>query len=91
MPQEPNTYSIQIRLSRITLEDAYVSVPVTDAITLEKEDGTLGIDFEKLKREAVKWGMDPRVEWQVENLTIDLHATQGARPAERNSFDPTAY
>ena len=34
------TYSMQLRLKRIIIEDCYVSVPVTNSIMTEKEDGS---------------------------------------------------
>jgi hypothetical protein len=39
-----NTYSIALRLRRVTYEDAYIAVPVTDAIVKKAEDGSFRID-----------------------------------------------
>ena len=45
---DPKTYSIQLRLRRITIEDGYVAVPLTSSITVVEEDGNRRIDTECL-------------------------------------------
>ncbi|MBO9699525.1 MAG: hypothetical protein J7604_04900 [Sporocytophaga sp.] len=88
MGNENKTYSIAIRLQRITHEDAYLSVPLTKDVTKEKEDGSLGIDFEKLVAEAVKLSQDPKVEWKIETVHLEPHPVQHPKPEDRKSFDP---
>jgi hypothetical protein len=69
-----DTYSISLRLRRVTYEDAYVAVPVTEAImkkseggVLEKgEDGHFRIDPEVLWAEGIRISQDNRVEWKIE-------------------------
>jgi hypothetical protein len=87
MKEEPKTYSLTLRVRRTTYEDAYVSVPVTSAILKQKEDGTLGIDFEAFVAEAVRISQDPRVEWKVEEHKTEPHPIQGPKPEDRRSFD----
>ena len=83
-----NTYSIQLRLKRTIVEDTYVSVPVSNLIMKEKEDGNLGIDFEKFTKEGIRISKNYEVDWQVESSTIEVHPIQAVRPEERKSFDP---
>ena len=87
MSRDPSTYSVALRVRRVTYEDAYVAVPVTDAIMKMKEDGTPGIDFEKLVAEAIRISKDPRVEWQVEESKTEPHQIQQSPPEGRKSFD----
>ena len=83
-----NTYSIAIRLRRVTYEDAYLSVPVTDRITEKKVDGSYGIDFKKFVAEGIKLSHDPRVEWKVETINLEPHPSQNPLPKDRKTFDP---
>ena len=87
MSEEQNTYSIALRVRRVTFEDAYIAVPVTDAIMKPKEDGTLGIDFEALVAEAIRISNDSRVEWRIESSHLEPHPLQGPKPDDRKSFD----
>jgi hypothetical protein len=87
MEEQPKTYSLALRVRRITYEDAYVAVPVTSTILKQKEDGTLGIDFEAFVAEALRISKDPRVEWKVEELKTEPHPVQGPKPEDRRSFD----
>ena len=89
MDKEPikKTYSIQLRLKRTIVEDAYVSVFVTDSIMKVKEDGSTGIDFEKFVKEAIALGENSEVDWQIESSVIEAHSIQKNRPEERKSFD----
>ena len=40
MSERPKTYSIALRVRRVTHEDACVAVPVTDAIMRQNDDRT---------------------------------------------------
>jgi hypothetical protein len=82
-----NTYSIALRLRRATYEDAYVAVPVTDAIMEKKADGSRAIDTEALFAAGVRIGQDSRVEWRAESTSIELHPVQQPRPDGRQSVD----
>ncbi len=87
MPDNDQTYSIALRLRRITVEDAYVAVPVTESIMIRKDDGTYGIDFDAFTKEAIRISNDPRAEWKIESSTIEPHPTQGPKPEDRKCFD----
>ena len=87
MNEEPQTYSIALRLRRVTFEDAYVSVLVTDAIMQKKEDGSFGLDVDAFIAEAMRMGSDPRVEWKIESTEIEPHPVQGPKPDDRSYFD----
>ena len=88
MKNQENTYSISLRIQRVTYEDAYLSIPVTELITSEKEDGSIGIDFDKLVQEAIKISSDERVDWQMEKGTIGAHEIQNQAPEGRAQFNP---
>jgi hypothetical protein len=89
MSEEQKIYSIALRLRRVTYEDAYVSVPVTE-VTKRNEDGTNRIDGEALVAAGVALGQDARVQWRAEESTITPHPTQVTRPDDRESFSPGA-
>ena len=84
---ENKTFSIALRVRRVTYEDAYVAVPVTDKIMKKKEDGTHDIDFEAFVKEAVRISKDKRVEWKVESSTTEAHPIQQPLPEGRKSLD----
>ncbi len=79
MSEEPKIYSVALRLPRITHEDAYVLVPITNAITKPKEDGTLAIDFEAFAAEAIRISKEHRVEWKTETCHTEPHPIQDRR------------
>jgi hypothetical protein len=87
MNEESKTLSVALRLRRVTYEDAYVAVPVTDAIFRQKADGSMGIDFEALVAAAVRIGEDPRADWRVEGRETEAHPMQGPKPDDRESLD----
>lgn len=87
MSDEPKTYSIQLRLRREIVQDAYVSVFVDEKVLTQQEDGSLKIDFEKLVAEAVRISNDPRMDWQLESSRVELHPLQAVRPDERSVLD----
>lgn len=87
MDDTSKTYSVALRVRRVTYEDAYVAVPVTDAIMKKKEDGTPGIDFEKFVAEALRISKDTKVEWKIEESKSEPHPIQQAPPEGRKSFD----
>ena len=82
------TYSIQLRLKRTIIEDCYVSVPVTNSIMTEKENGSFGIDFEKFVKEAISISANQNVDWQIESSIIEAHSTQAVKPEIRKLFHP---
>jgi len=88
MGQGGKTYSITLRMRRTIVQDGHVSVPLTDLITKQPEDGTHRIDTDALTREAIRLSEDPRVDWRIESSTTDCHTWQQARPEDRTTFDP---
>jgi hypothetical protein len=82
-----STYSIALRLRRVTYEDAYIAVPVTDAVVKPNPDGSMAIDPEALFAEGLRIGQDSRVEWQVESSQTEAHPLQQAAPDGRRKFD----
>ena len=82
-----STLSIALRLRRATYEDAYIAVPVTDAIVKPKPDGSKGIDPEAFLAEGLRIGKDSRVEWQVESSKAEPHPVQQAAPEGRKTLD----
>ena len=87
MTDDPKTYSIMLRLQRVTYEDAYVAVPVTDRILMQKEDGSTGIDFDAFVAEAKQISQDARTEWVVESTQVEAHPIQGPKPEDRKCLD----
>ncbi|MDH5178277.1 MAG: hypothetical protein OEZ39_19815 [Gammaproteobacteria bacterium] len=87
MSDDNKTYSVTLRLQRITYEDAFVAVPVTDAITEEKEDGSIGLNVEALFSEAVRISKDQRVDWKAESSETEPHPIQSPVPEDRFMFD----
>jgi len=77
----PPPYSILVRVQRTTTEEAYVSVPVDEAIMQPEPtaDGTLRVDVHKLWAEAVRLAGEYD-QWVVEDLHIAPHPTQQAPP-----------
>ncbi|MEV0522003.1 hypothetical protein AB0I66_01155 [Streptomyces sp. NPDC050439] len=72
------TYSISVRLQRTTVEEAYVSVPVTDAVMQQEpaENGSSRLDKEKFVAAAIELGGE--AEWLPEQQQVALHPIQQA-------------
>ena len=87
MSDEAKTFSIALRLRRVIHEDAYVAIPVTDAIIELGEDGKGSINFDALVAEAIRLSADPRVEWKTESCQVEPHPTQQPKPDDRYMFD----
>ena len=79
----PKTYSVQLRLRRVTHEDASVSVLMDDKVMQRNADGTGKIDWEKLVAEAVRVSQTPGVDWRVESSGTAPHPLQSVRPDHR--------
>ena len=86
MGSAQTSHSVALRVRRVIYEDAYVSVPVTDAILKRKEDGSRGIDFEQFVAEGIRMSKDMQVEWQIEESKSEIHPIQQAAPVGRKSF-----
>ena len=82
---------IVLRLRRVIVEDAYIGVPVTDAIVkAEPEpDGSHRLDFDAFVREAIRLSADRRVDWRREDGEgrVEVHPTQGPVPDGRTVHD----
>jgi hypothetical protein len=76
------TLSIQIRLSRTTVEYGYVNVEVTP--DLIGSDGKL--DSEGLFQRALEWGQEPRMVWYKEQQDIGPHPVQRQREPHEKSL-----
>ena len=85
--QEPQTYSVQLRLRRVTHEDTYVSVLMSDKVTREKEDGSIEIDWPKMLAEATRVSLMPGADWRIESSAIEPHPLQKPRPDDRTVVD----
>jgi hypothetical protein len=88
MSNEQRSYSIRLRLRRTIIQDAYVSVPVTDAVTRQDEDGEWRVDGEAVFAAGVELGNDARVEWKTEEETTEAHPMQTRMPDDRFCFSP---
>ncbi len=87
MTEKPKTYSIVVHVRRVTFADAFVAVPVTNAITEKKEDGTFGVDSDALIANALRISNNQEVEWQVESSHIEPHPVQMPIPENRKVLD----
>ncbi|MDR2871768.1 MAG: hypothetical protein LBV45_04475 [Xanthomonadaceae bacterium] len=85
--EEPQSYSIVLRVRRVVYEDGYVSVPVDDTIVKRREDGHFAVNPDAFLAEAVRIAQDPQVEWIVEERAIEAHPTQCVKPADRRVVD----
>lgn len=83
-------YSISLRLRRTTVEYAYVSVPVDDAIVRPDESGVGRIDAERMTAVAVQFGGRPEVVWYPEDRDIVPHPMQKAPEPGEDRYSPPA-
>lgn len=60
------TFSVSVRLKRVTIETAYVSVPLFPELLEPNFDQSGTIDAEKLMQDAVRLGHHPSTVWTVE-------------------------
>ncbi|MFD8480462.1 hypothetical protein [Kitasatospora sp. NPDC059673] len=81
------SYSISVRLQRTTVEEAYVSVPVTDAMMRDEpnEDGSYGIDVTEFYAAALQLGA--AAEWLPEDRSVVVHPIQKAPDHIQQVFD----
>ena len=82
------TYSISVRLQRTTVEERYVSVPVTEAMMQAEpdEDGARRLDPGKLVAAAIELGQDD-TDWLPEARSVVLHPIQKAPDGVQPSPD----
>jgi hypothetical protein len=79
------TYSIVVRVRRVITQDAYVRVPVTDAVMAAEPDadGNDHLDGGKVMAEARRMAEADDVAWLVQEQQIDLHPVQHTPPDGR--------
>jgi hypothetical protein len=76
------TYSVSWRLQRITVEHAYVSVPITDELICEQPDGSGRINVELMTQRALELAAQSGVDWYPEEQRLRVHPIQKAPEAE---------
>lgn len=86
-PAPEATYSISLRLRRVTVEYAYANVPVVDDVVRPDEQSVGRIDVAELTRRAIEMGQRPEVVWYREDQQIEPHPIQKA-PEENESRFP---
>ena len=81
MDEAPRTYSISVRLQRTTTEEAYLSVPVDEAIMQDEPaaDGNYRIDPGKLWAAAIRLA-EHSTNWTIEDQQVNPHPVQKAPP-----------
>jgi hypothetical protein len=79
---QAKTYSVSVRLRRTTIEEAFVSVPITTDMWKAPDDqGRVSLDGEKVMAEALNIGSDPETVWTLEEQPkIEHHPIQKAPP-----------
>jgi len=73
------TFSVSVRLQRVTTETTHVSVPLSAELLQPNPDGsgTKTINTEKLREAAINLGRIPSTVWSVEGaIVITLHPLQ---------------
>lgn len=80
------TYSVSVRLRRTSVEERYVSVPITNELMRaeQAEDGTRRLDPEKLLAAAIEFGQDD-TDWSPEDREVTVHPIQKAPDAAEDS------
>lgn len=91
MADHAKTFSVMLRVRRVTYEDAYIAVPVTNKLMMEKADGSFGLDSDAFVAEALRMSYDHRVEWIIESSHQEPHPIQIPKPDERHAFDGAAH
>jgi hypothetical protein len=87
---ETPTYSVCLRLRRVTVEYAYVRVPVTQEImqtddhgeTRTHDEGYAHIDPKKMVRRGIDIAQAGQTRWYREEETIEPHPIQKAPEPE---------
>ena len=78
IPEGEATYSISLRLRLVTVEYAYVNVPVVDNVVKPDEQGVNRIDVAELTRNAIEMSQSPEVVWYREQQNTEPHPIQKA-------------
>lgn len=82
--------SILARVKRVTVEDAYISVPITKELfdPNPDENGNYHLDVDAFWKSAIELSSDLSVEWKLEETIISPHDVQKPIPMDRTSFVP---
>ena len=71
---QAKTYSVSVRLRRTTVEEAFVSVPITREMWKAPDDqGRVFLDGDKVMAEALVMGSDPETVWVLEEEPKVVH------------------
>ncbi len=87
MNEAKESFSMALRVRRVSYEDAYVAVPVTAKLTETRQDFTVGINAEAFLAEALIVSKSPNVEWGIESREVAPHPEQRDAPEGRRRFD----
>lgn len=86
IPEGEATYSVSLRLRRVTVEYAYVNVPVADDVVKPDEQGVNRLDFEALTGKAIEMSQSPEVVWYREEQKTEPHPLQKAPEQAEKRF-----
>lgn len=80
------TYSVSVRLRRTSVEERYVSVPITNELMQAEpdEDGSYHLDPGKIFTAAIELGQDD-TDWSSEGREVTVHPIQKAPDAAEDS------
>ena len=71
------TFSVSVRLQRVTTETTHVSVPLSQELFSANPDGSETIDGEKVIAAAIELGRQPETRWSVDgDVAITPHPLQ---------------
>jgi hypothetical protein len=71
------TFSVSVRLQRVTTETAHVSVPLSQELFSANSDGSETIDGQKVIAAAIELGRQLETRWSVEGeVVITPHPLQ---------------
>jgi len=76
MPVMPKTFSVSVRLRRVTIETAFVSVPLIPDLLEPSFEQSGAINAEKLMQAAADLGRQPFTAWTLEEATMTPHPIQ---------------
>jgi hypothetical protein len=80
------TYSISVRLRRITTEEAYVSLPVTSELVHAEAKPGEPVLMEKISAAAIEQATRDSTTWTQEgDVVIELHPIEKASPEGNRS------
>jgi hypothetical protein len=83
----PRTFSVSFRLQRTTVEETFVSVQVTDELTIRQPDGTGRLNVPKMVERAIEMGQELGVVWQPESQEVHPHPIQKPPPGAASTVN----